>query len=831
MQRRARIKAVANLSSTRRATNKNSGSKETESQINESEKERNCKTSNKDEEPFTKLPFKAENSEVDSNEAAINIIEKKVEAISTNEIAEERNECNTQNNQISCHQSSENAFETFKTPLHMPTESTGPVSQPVNKFRRFKLAPLLVPSRTLTKPQILDENNVEENNTETPKEKEVISGIKEHEKIGEFTTPSPAKSSVTINHNIHYPETPQSPFHHHPFAHSRIRTESLCSIKSMRDGTLANLQPRKNIRTEDQKIIDVKRESRERLSNKDLDKSQLRMFDMIYFNPQNNPMKARSPHKNDYKQKNLEIMKEESPAPPVVKEASQVIVPQLRLNANGEMVLDETSLVVENEQQKQNRILLASTNVVYDDDLSGSYGYYKRQQRTKEWSHEETVKFYRCLNTVGTDFSLMLNLFPNRSRRDLKLKFKREERSNPQLIDKALLKHNTFDLEELQRDLDKEEEERRKDLEAKSNSEVKAIVKRQILKKQEEKLKAQREQKSKIEKILNDGEFAINVVDKVQQEAKENFQMPSSVSVNQAKDKSSKRKYTIETISSNEVVKVIHNENSSTVFSISHINQHNLEIPLDCFESLNKKTKPSEDLFALKANETVDSENVESVEEITQQKSSQIYASDSQKSKETDEIPSFEETNTSDNTLVINQVIDQIPEDSILGSSAENDQITNDFVAVSEKKEAIPKCRKKKIKPTLLSRQRQSGIKIKHEEGNLLVDIHPTNSEQSTEVTIDGSLSESKDEISIENPQCSVSPKLESFDEEAFLNSLNLENLVLVEAQRGRENVYEVHEIDPVSGNICDEPINLPAKYVDLMISLLQQQEEAESIG
>lgn len=242
------------------------------------------------------------------------------------------------------------------------------------------------------------------------------------------------------------------------------------------------------------------------------------MFDMIYFNPQNNPMKARSPQKQE-RPKKVEITLD-APPTPEVKTPSAMPVPQLRLNANGEMVLDETTLVIENEQQKQNRILLANNTVVYHDDLSGNYGYYKRQQRTKEWPHDETVKFYRCLNTVGTDFSLMLNLFPNRSRRDLKLKFKKEERSNPQLIDKALLKHNTFDLDELQRELDLEEEQRKREAEAKSNSEVKELVKQKILRKQEAK-KAQ----SKVERIMSGGTAAIEAVDKEssQLEVKENL--------------------------------------------------------------------------------------------------------------------------------------------------------------------------------------------------------------------------------------------------------------------------------------------------------------------
>lgn len=50
----------------------------------------------------------------------------------------------------------------------------------------------------------------------------------------------------------------------------------------------------------------------------------------------------------------------------------------------------------------------------------------------------------------------MLTLFPNRSRRDLKLKFKKEERINPSLINKALLHPNRFDIDELKRDFEQE---------------------------------------------------------------------------------------------------------------------------------------------------------------------------------------------------------------------------------------------------------------------------------------------------------------------------------------------------------------------------------------
>lgn len=65
----------------------------------------------------------------------------------------------------------------------------------------------------------------------------------------------------------------------------------------------------------------------------------------------------------------------------------------------------------------------------------------------------------------------------------------------------------------------------------------------------------------------------------------------------------------------------------------------------------------------------------------------------------------------------------------------------------------------------------------------------------------------------------------ESFNGEAFLNSLDLEKLVLVETRREGKDVYEIHEVDPVTQEICDKPIDLPARYVDLIISVMTQQD------
>ncbi|EAT41318.1 AAEL006998-PA, partial [Aedes aegypti] len=146
------------------------------------------------------------------------------------------------------------------------------------------------------------------------------------------------------------------------------------------------------------------------------------------------------------------------PEPPSAPPPLQ-LTPQIKLGPNGEMILDEASLVVENEREKAIRDSLAKAEIVYMDEFSGNSGYYSRYKRTRDWPPEETIRFYRCLHTIGTDFSMMIQLFPNRTRRDLKLKFKKEERLNLKLVNKALLYPKEFNIEELRQQFEEEDEE------------------------------------------------------------------------------------------------------------------------------------------------------------------------------------------------------------------------------------------------------------------------------------------------------------------------------------------------------------------------------------
>ncbi|XP_039401250.1 transcription factor TFIIIB component B'' homolog isoform X6 [Mauremys reevesii] len=63
------------------------------------------------------------------------------------------------------------------------------------------------------------------------------------------------------------------------------------------------------------------------------------------------------------------------------------------------------------------------------------------------WMKKETDMFFLAISMVGTDFSLIGQLFPHRARTEIKNKFKREEKANGWRIDKAFKEKRPFDFE------------------------------------------------------------------------------------------------------------------------------------------------------------------------------------------------------------------------------------------------------------------------------------------------------------------------------------------------------------------------------------------------
>eukprot|EP01135_Chromosphaera_perkinsii_P008582 Nk52_evm24s1401 gene=Nk52_evmTU24s1401 len=192
-------------------------------------------------------------------------------------------------------------------------------------------------------------------------------------------------------------------------------------------------------------------------SSSNVDVSKMTMKDLIYYNPKDNLMKAaqlkrdnRNLNSGKKNGNNGEVSKlrktskaKAVPAPVGVDEGDrQVIAPQVKIGADGRMILNEESLVVSagqrNEQQEQQ-------NVVYESSSHVTYYSYSNRTTPEKWTEVDTRKFYRAISKCGTDFSLIEMMFPNRSRKQIKSKFKKEERTNRAMIERAL--SNTLPIE------------------------------------------------------------------------------------------------------------------------------------------------------------------------------------------------------------------------------------------------------------------------------------------------------------------------------------------------------------------------------------------------
>lgn len=109
---------------------------------------------------------------------------------------------------------------------------------------------------------------------------------------------------------------------------------------------------------------------------------------------------------------------------------------------NGQIVLNTSSLVVqrnEDEPLDEDQVDINEDEIIDGaNERISSRSFSTRVFQGKSWNEADTRSFYKGLYEFGTDFTMMSNIFPERSRRYLKLKFKREERLHPDLIELAL---------------------------------------------------------------------------------------------------------------------------------------------------------------------------------------------------------------------------------------------------------------------------------------------------------------------------------------------------------------------------------------------------------
>lgn len=124
---------------------------------------------------------------------------------------------------------------------------------------------------------------------------------------------------------------------------------------------------------------------------------------------------------------------------------------------NGEIVEDEDTLQIDRRAQAQAEIAMQAP-VEEENDLTRFHNratYINDRKRDEKdrvpawksksdpWNEDETDRFYDALKNWGTDFMIISQLFPAKTRAQIKKKFNREERIDPERVNNALLGKDT----------------------------------------------------------------------------------------------------------------------------------------------------------------------------------------------------------------------------------------------------------------------------------------------------------------------------------------------------------------------------------------------------
>ncbi|KFO92210.1 Transcription factor TFIIIB component B'', partial [Buceros rhinoceros silvestris] len=222
------------------------------------------------------------------------------------------------------------------------------------------------------------------------------------------------------------------------------------------------------------------------------DRTKMTMRDLIYYLPENNPMKSSlAEEKRTEKNSALAQMKEqeEKSTPDHEEEEEEeeaengeesqdgpLLVPRVKVAEDGSIILDEESLTVEVLRTK-GPCVVEENDPIFERGSTTTYSSFRKSFYTKPWSNKgeyvfvsKTDMFFLAISMVGTDFSLIGRLFPHRARAEIKNKFKREEKANGWRIDKAFKEKRPFDFEFFAQLLEKvlADEEKRKQKTVKS---------------------------------------------------------------------------------------------------------------------------------------------------------------------------------------------------------------------------------------------------------------------------------------------------------------------------------------------------------------------------
>ena len=122
---------------------------------------------------------------------------------------------------------------------------------------------------------------------------------------------------------------------------------------------------------------------------------------------------------------------------------------QMKL-VDGELVIDESTVHHSGYSAPENIHNIAANEQFEMGTGQSTYTSFRKRQHTEKWTKEENKRFFEALRCYGTDFSMMEHAFPGRSRKQLRAKYKREEKSNLDVVKKCLERTRAITPEEMQ---------------------------------------------------------------------------------------------------------------------------------------------------------------------------------------------------------------------------------------------------------------------------------------------------------------------------------------------------------------------------------------------
>ncbi|XP_037384975.1 transcription factor TFIIIB component B'' homolog [Talpa occidentalis] len=204
------------------------------------------------------------------------------------------------------------------------------------------------------------------------------------------------------------------------------------------------------------------------------DRTKMTMRDFIYYLPDNNPMTSslEQEKKTEKSLPPVQTREQENKSTPDAEDNEEIeeetddgplLVPRVKVAEDGSIILDEESLTVEVLRTK-GPCVVEENDPIFERGSTTTYSSFRKNYYSKPWSNKETDMFFLAISMVGTDFSMIGQLFPHRARIEIKNKFKREEKTNGWRIDKAFQEKRPFDFDFFAHLLQKvlAEEEKRK---------------------------------------------------------------------------------------------------------------------------------------------------------------------------------------------------------------------------------------------------------------------------------------------------------------------------------------------------------------------------------